>query len=226
MTRPELGPGLRGALVVTFLALALAGCDLLPRVGLAPTLAPTFAPTPAPTPAPSSTPERVALDEPSPPVRIRIPSLGIDLPVIRSDRRVRGSTPGYPACDVAIWWEVFDRPGQPGTTWIMAHAQEGMFLPLLEAANERSPRSLRGRLVELQLRDGRLLTYRTFRVKPRTSTTDLRLATAGRREREHRLVLQTSTGRGSDPKLLVAARLVRATSTDEPRPRPKPRACG
>jgi hypothetical protein len=226
MTRPEPGPGLRGALVVTFLALTLAGCDLLPRVGLAPTFAPTPGPTSAPTPAPSSTPERVALDEPSPPVRIRIPSLGIDLPVIRSDRRVRGSTPGYPACDVAIWWEVFDRPGQPGTTWIMAHAQEGMFLPLLEAANERSPRSLRGRLVELQLRDGRLLTYRTFRVKPRTSTTDLRLATAGRREREHRLVLQTSTGRGSDPKLLVAARLVRATSTDEPRPRPKPRACG
>ncbi|MFO7532393.1 MAG: class F sortase [Candidatus Limnocylindrales bacterium] len=226
MTRPEPGPGQRGALVVTLLALTLAGCDLLPRVGLAPTFAPTPAPTFAPTPAPSSTPERVALDEPSPPVRIRIPSLGIDLPVIRSDRRVRGSTPGYPACDVAIWWEVFDRPGQPGTTWIMAHAQEGMFLPLLEAANERSPRSLRGRLVELQLRDGRLLTYRTFRVKPRTSTTDLRLATAGRREREHRLVLQTSTGRGSDPKLLVAARLVRATSTDEPRPRPKPRACG
>jgi hypothetical protein len=226
MTRPEPGPGLRGALVVTFLALTLAGCDLLPRVGLAPTFAPTPAPSPGPTPAPSSTPERVLLDEPSPPVRIRIPSLGIDLPVIRSDRRVRGSTPGYPACDVAIWWEVFDRPGQPGTTWIMAHAQEGMFLPLLEAANERSPRSLRGRLVELQLRDGRLLTYRTFRVKPRTSTTDLRLATAGRREREHRLVLQTSTGRGSDPKLLVAARLVRATSTDEPRPRPKPRACG
>ena len=101
-----------------------------------------------------------------------------------------------------------------------------MFLPLLEAANEQGPLSLRGRLVELQLRDGRLLTYRTFRVNPRTSNSDLRLATAGRREREHRLVLQTSTGFGSDPKLVVAARLVRASSTDEPRPRPKPRACG
>jgi len=214
MTRPEPGLGLRGALVVMLLAVTVAGCELLPWTGL------------APTPAPSPTPERVALDKPSLPVRIRIPSLGIDLPVIRSDRRVRGSTPGYPACDVAIWWEVFDRPGQPGTTWIMAHAQEGMFLPLLEASRVLGPQSLRGRLVELQLRDGRLLTYRTFRVNPRTSNSDLRLATAGRREREHRLVLQTSTGFGSDPKLVVAARLVRASSTDEPRPRPKPRACG
>ena len=105
MTRPEPGLGLRAALVVVLLAMTVAGCELLPWAG-------------CPTPAPSPTPERVALDKPSLPVRIRVPSLGIDLPVIRSDRRVRGSTPGYPACDVAIWWEVFDRPGQPGTTWM------------------------------------------------------------------------------------------------------------
>lgn len=194
----------------------MAGCEYLPWSDLSP--------VPSPTPAPSAEP--VALDIRSRPVRVRVPSLGIDLPVISFDRRIRGSTPGYPACDVASFWTVFDQPGAPGTTWILAHAQPGMFLPLLETANTQGGRSLVGRHIELQLRDGRLLTFRVYRVKERAATTDLRIATAGRREKEQRLILQTSTGIGSDPKLQVAARLVKAERTDEPRPRPKPRACG
>ena len=168
----------------------------------------------------------VPLDKPSRPVRIRVPALGIDLPVISDERRVKGSTPGYPACDVALYWSYFDLPGEPGTTWILAHAQRGMFLPLLAAATSRGSKSLIGRRVELQLRDGRLLTYRTYKVKPRASTTDLSIASKGRRRGEHRLVLQTSTGVGAAPKLQVAARLVDASTTDEPRPKPRPRACG
>lgn len=166
------------------------------------------------------------VDKPSRPVRIRIPALGIDLPVISDERRVQGSTPGYPACDVALYWSYFDLPGAPGTTWILAHAQRGMFLPLLEAVQARGSRSLTGQRVEVQLRDGRLLTYRTYKVKPRASTFDLRIATQGRRRGEQRLVLQTSTGVGSAPKLQVAARLVDVSTTDEPRPEPRPRACG
>jgi hypothetical protein len=206
--------------LVAFLAVSVVGCSLIPFDEPWPTSAPS------PSPVPTAAPEGVALDKASRPVRIRIPSLGIDLPVVRSERRVPGGTPGYPACDVALWWEPFDLPGKPGVTWIMAHAQEGMFLPLLRTATERGARSLRGRRVELQLRDGRLLVYRTFRVRPRNPNTDLSLADAGRRKHERRLILQTSTGVGSAPKLLVAAYLVRATMTEEPRPRPKPRACG
>jgi hypothetical protein len=157
-------------------------------------------------------------------VRVRVPALGIDLPVISDERRVKGSSPGYPACDVALSWSFFDRPGQPGTAWVLAHAQEGMFLPLLETLRTQGKDGLLGLTVELQLRDGRLFTYRTHRVNPRA--TNVTIGTKGRRDGEHRLVLQTSTGVGSAPKLLVAARLVDVATTDEPRPRPKPRACG
>lgn len=201
------------------MALTLSGCGWLPWAE-----EPTDAPSPSPSPSP--TVEPVPRDVRSRPVRIRVASLGVDLPVISFDRRVAGSSRGYPACDVASYWTVFDLPGAPGTTWILAHAQEGMFLPLLETANAQGGRSLVGRRIELQLRDGRLLTYRVYRVKERAATTDVRIATAGRRKKEQRLILQTSTGVGSDPKLQVAARLVKAERTDEPRPRPKPRACG
>jgi hypothetical protein len=71
------------------------------------------------------------LDEPSVPVRIRIPSIGVDLPVVSSELRVRGNRRGYPLCDVAQYWTIYDLPGAPGTTWVYAHAQPGMFLPIL-----------------------------------------------------------------------------------------------
>lgn len=166
------------------------------------------------------------VDQATRPVRVRIPSLDIDLPVVSLERRVKGATPGYPACDVAFFWPVFDLPGAPGTTWILAHAQEGMFLPLLDTARRLGPDSLLGRKVELQLRDGRLFTYRTYRVKRHADNYDLGLATQGRKDREQRLVLQTSTGIGSAPKLQIAARLLDVGTTEESRPRPRPRACG
>ncbi|MEX1296012.1 MAG: hypothetical protein AB1Z67_07560 [Candidatus Limnocylindrales bacterium] len=166
----------------------------------------------------------VALDKGSRPVRVTIPSLGIDLPVVWDGRKVPGSSPGYPACDVALSWSAFDLPGEPGTAWILAHAQPGMFLPLLETLDSKGKAALLGREVQVQLRDGRVLTYRTFRANPRATNTNI--GSRGRKADEHRLVLQTSTGIGSAPKLLVAARLVDVATTDEPRPKPRPRACG
>lgn len=166
----------------------------------------------------------VVLDRKSRAVRVQVPSLGIDLPVVWDKRKVPGRSRGYPACDVAESWSVFDQPGAPGTAWINAHAQPGMFLPLLQTLNGMGKAALLGRRVELQLRDGRVLTYRTYRVNPRA--TNANIATKGRKKNEHRLVLQTSTGIGSAPKLLVAARLVDVGTTDEPRPKPRPRACG
>jgi len=144
--------------------------------------------------------------------------------VIASDFSVTGNPRGYPLCDVAQYWTRFGLPGKPGTTWIIGHAQPGMFLPLYEHTYGSDPEELVGKLVRLQLRDGRLLTYRIIEVRPSAAYTDVTIAQRPNK-RQQRLVLQTSTGIGTDPKLQVAARLIDAEWTDEPRPTPHPRAC-
>jgi hypothetical protein len=166
----------------------------------------------------------VRLDKPSAPVRIRIPAAGIDLPVVSSERTVPGNVPSdYPLCDVAQYWTKYDRPGKPGTAWIFAHAQPGMFLPLFTISEGTGGNGLIGASIYLQLRDGRLLTYRINEVKERTSNENIaRRGSAG----EHRLVLQTSTGPpGTIPKLQVAATLIDAEEATEKAPKPEPRAC-
>jgi hypothetical protein len=175
---------------------------------------------------PTPTPRPVPLDKPSRPVRVRVPALGIDLPVVSSDRRVAGNPRGYPLCDVAQFLvsrpQELVLPGQQGTSWVYAHAQPGMFLPLVESYFESGADGLTGKLVQLQLRDSRLLTYRVAQVR-----VDRDYDIAERpNDRQQRLVLQTSTGPTGDyPKLLLAARLIDAEWTDEPRPQPEPRAC-
>jgi hypothetical protein len=165
----------------------------------------------------------VPLDRPSRPVRIRIPYAGIDLPVVSSEKRVAGNPGSYPLCDVAQYWTKYAWPGEPGTTWIYGHAQPGMFLPLFTISEATDGKGLIGRLIKLQLRDGRLLTYRITQV--RQQATDERIARRPNRDQQ-RLVLQTSTGpAGTIPKLHVAARLIDAEMTDEERPAAQPRAC-
>jgi hypothetical protein len=176
------------------------------------------------TPSPAASP--VPLDEGSRPVGVRVPYFGIDLPVVWSGRKVAGNPPGYPLCDVAQYLLDEDLglvlPGQPGSSWIYAHAQPGMFLPLTESYFGNGKRELLGRLVKLQLRDGRLLTYRISDVD---IALDYDIAERPN-ERQQRLVLQTSTGTtGASPRLLVAGRLIDSEWTDEPRPEPNPRAC-
>jgi hypothetical protein len=175
-------------------------------------------------PAEGTTPEgRPPLDEPAIPVRIRVPSLRIDLPVVSSERNVPGNQRDYPLCDVAQYWTIYDLPGAPGTTWIYAHAQPGMFLPIFLTADATAGRGLLGREITVQLRGGRLLRYEIDEVKQHAL--NRRIA---RRDRpgEHRLVLQTSEGPpGTVPKLQVAARLIGTEWTDERVPTPRPRAC-
>ena len=197
-----------GALATTGFLLAVAG----PWLGGPWTASPTAAQDQRPT-----------LDEPSVPVRITIPGLGIDLPVISSERNVPGNVRGYPLCDVAQYWTRYDLPGAPGTTWVYAHAQAGMFLPMLLRAEATSGDALMGEPVTLQLRDGRLLRYRINEVKQHAY--NQAIATR-ERPNEQRLVLQTSEGPpGTATRLQVAASLVGAEWTDEPAPRPEPRAC-
>ena len=178
----------------------------------------------SPVPSPTPTAKPVPLGKTSRPVRIWVPSAGIDLPVISSDRNLPGNPRGYPLCDVAQYWTRFGLPGKPGTTWIIGHAQPGMFLPLYTITAEQGPDALVGKLVKLQLRDRRLLTYRITEVRPRASYTDVSIARRPN-QKQQRLILQTSTGIGTDPKLQVAATLIRAEWTDEPRPDPQPRVC-
>ncbi len=167
----------------------------------------------------------VPLDKRSVPVRIQVPYAGIDLPVVSSKRTLPGNPAGYPLCDVAQWWTDFQRPGAPGTTWIYAHAQPGMFLPLLEISNRTNGSGLMGKIVELQTKDGRLLRYRIKEVRQRASSYDRSIAKRTR-SGEHRLVLQTSTGpTGAYPKLQLAAVLIGAEEASEPAPKAKPRLC-
>jgi hypothetical protein len=163
------------------------------------------------------------LDEPAVPVRIRVPSLGIDLPVVSSERSVAGNSRDYPLCDVAQYWDIYDLPGAPGTTWIYAHAQPGMFLPLFLTADSTAGRGLLGKEVTLQLRGGRLLRYQIDEVKQHAL--NRRIAHRDR-PGEHRLILQTSEGPpGTVPKLQVAARLIGTEWTEARPPAPRPRAC-
>lgn len=186
----------------------------------------TFAPDALlPSPVARAIESDVRLDKRSRPVRIRVPDAGIDLPVVSDARenRVRGNPPGYPLCDVAAYWRIYDLPGAPGTTYIYAHAQPGMFLPLFTISERTGGQGLIGKPVELQTKDGRLLRYRIVRVKERSLDYSI---TKRPNQRQHRLVLQTSTGpAGTRPKLQVAAKLVSATKATEPAPRAQPRAC-
>ncbi len=176
-----------------------------------------------PSPVVRAADSEVRLDRPSAPVRIQIPYAGIDLPVVSSERRVSGNTSGYPLCDVAQYWTRYDLPGAPGTTWIYAHAQPGMFLPLFTISEASAGTGLIGKIVEIQTRDRRLLRYRISEVKERA--TGLGIARQAN-PRQHRLILQTSTGPpGTIPKLQLAARLVGAEKATEPAPKAMPRAC-
>jgi hypothetical protein len=188
------------------------------------------------TPRPTATPPRPSGMAPSPaqtPVssgaratRIAIPSLGIDLPVVSGDLEVPGNRDSFPLCDVAQYLVGYSQPGEPGTTYIYAHARTGMFLPLLEQSQHNNGRGMIGALVEVYTSDNRLHLYEIYVVK--RHATDLSLAhelpPAG-----HQLVLQTSEGpRGTIPKLQVAARPLSSVAADpgDARPRPRPRPCG
>ena len=209
-----------GRLTRTGVALGVVGSIALTLGSVALTTAQSTEPYPRAIERP------VPLDKPSRPVRIRVPYAGIDLPVISSDRTLPGNPRGYPLCDVAQYWNRFDMPGEPGTTWILAHAQPGMFLPLYEITYlGDDPNELVGKRVKLQLRDKRLLTYRITEVRPAAGSSDTSIARRPNRTQQ-RLVLQTSTGpAGTDAKLQLAARLIDAEWTDEPRPDPQPRVC-
>jgi hypothetical protein len=193
---------------------AFVPCPTLPPVTPLPSVDPT---TPPPTPPPPGTGPFAT--------RIVIPSLNIDLPVVPGDLVVKGNRNFYPLCDVAMYMPSFIQPGQPGSTYIYAHAQRGMFAPLLKNSQINDGAGMVGALIEVYTNDNMLHLYELYRVK--RHALDLSLAT-NVDPGEHRLVLQTSEGvTGTVPKLQVAARplSVVPSTQAEAQPTPRPRVC-
>jgi hypothetical protein len=98
----------------------------------------------------------------SPATRLVIPALGIDLPVILSP-----PNEDWPLCGVA---EVLpldhaeEAPGLPQATYLYAHAQAGMFLPLLTQSKVNNGAAMLGMWVELYTDDNQRHVYEISQV--------------------------------------------------------------
>jgi sortase (surface protein transpeptidase) len=93
--------------------------------------------------------------------RIKIPALGIDLPIIGNPNEE------FPLCDVAEYI-VLDKPlaypGLPGPTYLYAHARANMFLPLLTEARTNDGAAMIGMLVEIYTADNQDHVYQISEV--------------------------------------------------------------
>lgn len=191
-----------------------------------PTQSATDEPTagePATPATPRPTLQRVPpLQPPAYASRVVVEGLDIDLPVISGDLQ---PPPSYPFCDVAAYVTRFGQPYETRVTYISAHAQRGMFQPLLLASERADGAELIGMKVQVFVNDGRQFDYRIERVVRHavdySVLAELPLD-------EQLLVLQTSEGvYGTVEKLQVIAAFESET-TVEPAvaaPEPKPRDC-
>jgi hypothetical protein len=163
-------------------------------------------------PSPTVPPDRLA-------TRVRVAALGIDLPVIAQP----GSTV---PCDVAMYLGDMSQPGADKATYLYAHAQRGMFLPILEASRVNDGAGMLRDIVEVYTSDDMLFLYEIDRVirhvpydtglqEPLAATTD-------------QVWLQTSEGIGATfPKLQIVGKPLSSGPADpaQAHPSPKPRAC-
>ena len=221
--RDRMLPALVTAAGVALIAAGLLSYqDPLEAVALAPTPAPAATDLPAATllPFPSLEPAGSAEPSPSPgatrvATRVTVPALRIDLPVVRPP----DDPDHFPYCDVAEYIPQLSQPGQPGATYLYAHARKGMFLPLLETADRKMP----GMLVQVYTDDNQVYLYEITTVLRNQSSLDFAFAVT-----EEQLMLQTSEGpRGTIGKTIVIALplSVGPADPDAAHPTPKPIAC-
>lgn len=194
--------------------------------------APTDAPVPAPSllipSSPSIAPGLSAVGLPTlapdaitnrTPTRVRVPDLGIDLPVVEPPP----TADHYPFCGVAEFLSTMSRPGRPGTTYVYAHARSGMFLPILEASRSHDGRSMLGMRVDVFTSDLRRFTYEVTEVRRHVVSLDF----AYRATREQ-LILQTSEGpHGTAGKTMLIAMPTgdETVSSSQALPQAEPRNC-
>jgi hypothetical protein len=191
----RLLPAIVTAAGVVLLTVGLLSYQDPPQaVALAPSAIPSAGPqgsaaqTPRPSlpPIPTGAPSASAAPSPDPGAtrvasRVVVPALRIDLPVVRPP----GDPDHFPYCNVAEFLPQLKQPGSPGTTYLFAHAREGMFLPLLRTADAK----MVGMLVQVYTSDNQLFLYEITRVMRNQDSLDF--AFAATREQ---LVLQTSEG--------------------------------
>jgi hypothetical protein len=140
---------------------------------------PPFA-SPSPSAGQSASPGKAAVAS-----RVVIPALDIDLPVIRQP----GGANAFPPCNVAMYLLQLHQPGQPGATYLYAHARTGMFLPILEASKINNGKRMHGMLVQVYTTDDQLYLYEVVEVRRHVTTLDAAL-----RETRESVWLQTSEG--------------------------------
>jgi hypothetical protein len=173
------------------------------------------------TPAPTL-PHVPPLQPPAYASRIVVSDLNIDLPVVSGDLQ---PPPSYPFCDVAAWVTLFGQPYEQGITYITAHAQRGMFLPLLHASEVNDGQRMLGMSVSVYTNDGRRFDYEISQVL--RHRTDYSLVDTIPLD-EQTLIMQTSEGLyGTLEKVQVVANLVDEATVDlaEANPEPHPRLC-
>ncbi len=137
-----------------------------PRVAVRPRPSPSVAPTPTPEPSPSPSEQApFALVTDDSKARVKIPELGIDLPLVKGDGT---NVPLYKA---AIH-PALSPPGDGVRSMVYAHAQAGMFGPLLESAQSGSGGV--GDSVEVDRADGKVLHYVIRQFFPRWPINDTR----------------------------------------------------
>ncbi|MEO6208296.1 MAG: sortase [Candidatus Limnocylindrales bacterium] len=152
-------------------------------------------PTPKPTAKPTAAPTAAQANRTA--TRVVIPALEIDLAVVRPP----GGPSAYPLCKVAMYLQNLHQPGQPGATYLYAHAREGMFLPLLDQSKINNGRAMIGMLVQVYTSDNRYYLYQITEVRRHQLTLSDAI-----NAKEEELWLQTSEGpKGTPGKLQVVA---------------------
>jgi hypothetical protein len=182
-------------------------------VAASPSLLPTSSVRPTVDPSPTIPPERVA-------TRVRVAALGIDLPVIDQP------DPSVVPCGVAMYLGEMRQPGAKRATYLYAHAQRGMFLPILETSRVNNGARMLGMIVEVYTSDDKLFLYEVTEIRRHvpfdTGLDDAIAAT------EDQVWLQTSEGIGTKfPKLQLVGEPLSNGPADpvKAHPSPKPRAC-
>jgi len=187
---------LAGALLLAG-GIALVAGGSLPRAGsVAPVALPTATPVPTASPASPTTSAT-----PAPTVgpipdgyRIRLPRLGIDLPIAEGDVERDVIVQQTPE-NFAFHFPGTAIPGTFGNSYLYAHARRGMFLKLWDARE--------GDQVTVATPAGVELKFVVTAVHPRVAPEDTSwLQPAG----DERLTIQTSTGPNrDDPRFVVIA---------------------
>lgn len=168
----------------------------------------------------SAAPSPGASDGPTLATRVVVPALRIDLPVV-------APAPGYPYCNVAMYFEDqrFGQPGDGKATYLYAHARDGMFGPIYNLViQQRTPNKMVGMIVQVYTSDNKLYLYEITNVYPHQTSLERPMSATS-----EELWLQTSEGpHGTIPKTQVLAKPLSVGAADpaDAHPTPHPVVCG